>query len=113
PKCRAWAPWNCRSSCAPGSAFKIKEKRSAMKLMYFDDYRLGVVKGGGVADITEIAKSVPHRDNLDLIAGVIEQFDRLRPEIEAAVADAPIIPLAQVQIRAPLPRPRQIDCMAT
>lgn len=84
-----------------------------MKLMYFDDYRLGVVKGDGVADITDIAKSVPHRDNLDLIAGVIEQFDSLRPEIEAAVAGARAIPLADVRVRAPLPRARQIDCMAT
>lgn len=84
-----------------------------MKFMYFNDYRLGVVKGNGVVDITDIAKVVPHRDTLDLMAGVIEQFGSLRGTIEAEVAKASAIPLSEVAIRVPLPRVRQIDCMAT
>lgn len=84
-----------------------------MKLMYFNEYRLGVVKGDAVVDITDVASTVPHRDTLDLMAGVIENFESLRPQIEAYVAKADTIPLDDVKIRIPLPRVRQIDCMAT
>ncbi len=42
-----------------------------MKLCYFNDWRLGVIKGDQVVDVTDAAKGVPHRDTRDLIVGVI------------------------------------------
>ena len=32
-----------------------------MKLMYFDDFRLGVVKGDAVVDVTKAVQDIPHK----------------------------------------------------
>lgn len=83
-----------------------------MKLCYFDDFKLGVVKGANVVDVSDVVSDVPHIGPHDLISGVIERFDRYRGKIEAAVASRPGVPLANVRLRPPLPRPVNIDCMA-
>jgi 2-keto-4-pentenoate hydratase/2-oxohepta-3-ene-1,7-dioic acid hydratase in catechol pathway len=83
-----------------------------MKLAYFDDFQVGVLKGDRIVNVTSLLGDIPHRDRLDLMAGLIEQFDGYKPKIEAEVAAQEGVPLASVKLRAPLPRPRQIDCMA-
>lgn len=83
-----------------------------MKLMFFDDFRLGVLRGEEVVDVTAVAASVPHAGPHDLIAGVIEQFDALRPRLEDAATSGKGVPVGSVRIRPPLPRPRNIVCMA-
>ncbi len=82
-----------------------------MKLCYFDDFRLGVVKSDQVVDVTDVAKDLPHRDTRDLIAGVIEHWDRYKPKLEQA-ATGKGVALSSVRLRAPVPRPGNIDCMA-
>ena len=83
-----------------------------MKFLYFDDFRLGVLRGDQVVDITESLSHIPVRDSRDLIAGVIERWGASKPRIEKAVAEGGGVPLARVRIRPPLPRPGKIDCMA-
>jgi len=83
-----------------------------MKLLFFDDFTLGVVKGENVVDITIAVASIPHTHPQDLIAGVISGFSGLRSDIEGVVADSVGVPLSTVRIRPPLPRPGTIDCMA-
>ena len=83
-----------------------------MKIGYFNDWRLGVVKGDGIVDVMDAVKTVPHTGPHDLINGVIERFGALKSGIEAAVAKGQATPLAGVKLRAPLPRPITIDCMA-
>ncbi|MEZ5855842.1 MAG: fumarylacetoacetate hydrolase family protein [Hyphomicrobiaceae bacterium] len=83
-----------------------------MKLGFFDDYRLGVVQGDGIVDVTDAVKSVPHLGPHDLINGVIADFAKLRPAIEAAAKSGQAKPIASVRIRPPLPRPTTIDCRA-
>jgi len=41
-----------------------------VKICYFNDYRLGVVKGDQVVDITDAVKDIPHLHNRDLIIGL-------------------------------------------
>ena len=82
-----------------------------MKLMYFDDYRLGVLTGDTVIDVTAVVRDIPHTGPHDLINGVIERFADLRPRLEQA-AQGKGVPVGEVRIRAPLPRPINIDCMA-
>jgi 2-keto-4-pentenoate hydratase/2-oxohepta-3-ene-1,7-dioic acid hydratase in catechol pathway len=82
-----------------------------MKLAYFDDFSVGVVKGDRIIDVTSVLSGIPHRDRRDLMAGLIERFDEYRPRIGLTAA-ADSVPLASVKLRALLPRPRQIDCMA-
>lgn len=84
-----------------------------MKLTYFNDYRLGAVKGDKIVDITNLMTHLPHRDRQDLMQALIENFDTLREIVQAHVEESEGVALAGVELRAPLPRPRQIDCMAT
>ena len=83
-----------------------------MKLCYFNDFRLGVIKGDQVVDVTDAAKGVPHRDTRDLIVGVIAEWDTYKGKLEKAAADGKGVPLASVRLRPPVPRPGNIDCMA-
>ena len=82
-----------------------------MKLLYFDDFRLGVLAGDNVVDVTALVEDLPHRDSQDLINGLIENFDKYRPRLEKA-AEGQGVPLSKVKIRPPLPRPSTFDCMA-
>lgn len=84
-----------------------------MKLGYFDDFRPGVVSGDRVFDLTATLADLPHRDTLDLMPALIADFAARRPTIEALIARGGGTPLSSVTLRAPLPRVRQIDCMAT
>ena len=83
-----------------------------MKLMYFDDFKLGVVKGDAVVDVSKAVQDIPHTGPHDLINGLIERFAKYRGALEKAAADGKGVPLAKVRIRPPLPRPINIDCMA-
>ena len=83
-----------------------------MKLLYFDDFRLGVLRGDEVVDVSGEVQDIPHLGPHDLINGLIERFDDYRGRLEAAAAAGPGIPLADVRIRPPLPRPGNIDAMA-
>ena len=83
-----------------------------MKLLYFDDFRLGVVAGDSVVDVTDLVSDIPHIDRGDLINGLIERFDDYRNKLEAAAANGGGVPIADVRIRPPVPKPTTIDCMA-
>jgi 2-keto-4-pentenoate hydratase/2-oxohepta-3-ene-1,7-dioic acid hydratase in catechol pathway len=84
----------------------------ALKILFFDDFRLGVLKGDGVVDVTPVVKDIPHLAPHGLIKGVIERFAEYRPRLEAAAASGAAIALDKVRIRPPLPHPSNIDCMA-
>ena len=83
-----------------------------MKLAYFDDYRLGVVNGDNVVDVSGLVKDIPHTGPGNLISGVIERFADYRGKLEDAAARGRPVPLAQVKLRPPLPKPVNIECMA-
>ncbi len=83
-----------------------------MKLLYFDEFRLGVLKGDNVVDVSSHVQDIPHTGPHDLISELIERFDGYRERLEIAVAEEDGVPIADVRIRPPLPRPINIDCMA-
>jgi 2-keto-4-pentenoate hydratase/2-oxohepta-3-ene-1,7-dioic acid hydratase in catechol pathway len=83
-----------------------------MKLLFFDDFRLGVVKGDTVVDVMDAVRSVPHTGPHNLISGLIERFDEYRQSLVQAVERGGGVPLSQVRVRAPLPKPGNIACMA-
>ena len=39
-----------------------------MKLLYFDDFKLGVLKGDSVFDVSSIVQGIPHTGPHDLIS---------------------------------------------
>ena len=83
-----------------------------MKLLFFDDFKLGVLKGDRVIDVSETVQEIPHTGPHDLISGVIERFAEYRGRLERTVLAGSGVPIASVRIRPPLPRPVNIDCMA-
>ena len=84
-----------------------------MKLLYFDDFKLGVLKGDNtVVDVSAAVQDIPHVGPGDLMNSLIERFASYRAKIEAAAASGSGVPLGSVRIRPPLPAPRTIDCMA-
>ncbi len=83
-----------------------------MKIGFFNDFRLGVVKGDNVVDVTDLAAGLKHTGPHDLINAVIENFAHLRAAFEARAAKEAGVPIASVKIRPPLPRPVNLDCMA-
>jgi 2-keto-4-pentenoate hydratase/2-oxohepta-3-ene-1,7-dioic acid hydratase in catechol pathway len=83
-----------------------------MKLLFFDEFRLGVLSGDQVVDVTDAVKDIPHLDPQQLIRGLIERFSDYRTTLEQAAAITPGRPLQSLRIRPPLPRPTNIICMA-
>jgi 2-keto-4-pentenoate hydratase/2-oxohepta-3-ene-1,7-dioic acid hydratase in catechol pathway len=80
--------------------------------MYFDDFRLGIVKGDNVVDVTNVVSGLKHSGPHDLINALIADFEGWRSKLENAVAQGTGVPLSSVRIRPPLPRPANFDCMA-
>lgn len=82
-----------------------------MKLLFFDDYKLGVAKGDNVVDVSEVVKDIPYTQPQDLIKGLIENFATYRGKLEDAASRSDGVPLSSVQVRPPLPKPANIICM--
>ena len=83
-----------------------------MKLLYFDDFKLGVLKSDDVVDVSAEVKDIPHIGPGDLMNGLIERWGSYKPRLEAAMARGAGVPVSGVRIRPPVPGPRTIDCMA-
>lgn len=83
-----------------------------MKLCYFNDYRLGVIVGDGVVDVTDAVKDIPHLDARDLIIGLIARWDAYKDKVAKASQTSTAVPLKGVRLRPPVPRPGNIVCMA-
>ncbi len=82
-----------------------------MKLVYFDDFKLGVLKGDAVVDVSAAVKDIPHSGPGDLMNGLIEHWGTYKARLEAAASGAGV-PVSGLRIRPPVPGPRTIDCMA-
>ena len=83
-----------------------------MKLLFFDDFKLGVLKGDAVVEVSATVRDIPHTGPHDLISGLIERFAAYRKPLEEAAARGRGVPVSQVTIRPPLPRPHNIVAMA-
>ena len=83
-----------------------------MKLVFFDDFKLGVVKGDTVVDMSTAVSGIEHTSPQDLIGKLIENFSQYRAVVQEAVDTGSGIPLNQVRFRSPLPKPPNIICMA-
>ncbi len=83
-----------------------------MKLAFFDDYQLGVITENEIVDISDSLSDISYHTPQELIKLVIEDFDSLRTTIADAAENNASIPLDNVSLKAPLPRPGQLVCLA-
>ena len=72
----------------PQQALKpARNKREhTMKILYFDDFKLGVLKGDAVVDVSAVVKDIPHIGPGDLMNGLIERFGSYRRSSRQAAA---------------------------
>ena len=82
-----------------------------MKIAFFNDYRMGIVVGSNIVDVTEVVGDIPHLSPSDQLNGLIEQFPQYRTKLEEASKGSGV-PLSEVSIRPPHPRPNNIVAMA-
>ena len=83
-----------------------------MKLAFFDDYKLGVVVGDKIVDVSSATKGIKALGPQDVIRGVIEQWSTYKTKLANAAKKGKAKPLAKAKLRPPLPKPENIICMA-
>ena len=83
-----------------------------MKLVFFDDFKLGAVKGDNVVDLSAAAEHIPHVSPQDILSGLIADFDTHKSHLDEAISASDGVPLSSVRLRSPAPRPINIACMA-
>jgi 2-keto-4-pentenoate hydratase/2-oxohepta-3-ene-1,7-dioic acid hydratase in catechol pathway len=79
-----------------------------MKVLRFDDDRIGVLKGNDVVDISALISHREYRGPQGSMEELISRFDAYRGEIEKLVAKGEGRPLERVKLLAPLPRPSRV-----
>ncbi|MEA2638634.1 MAG: hypothetical protein QOF51_28 [Chloroflexota bacterium] len=84
-----------------------------MKLALFDNWRLGVVEGDQIADVTDAIEDHSTDWPYSWVPRMIIDFDRIRPRIEQRLASARRVPVAQVKLRPPIPTPFNIAAAAS
>ena len=55
-----------------------------MKLLFFDDFKLGVLKGDTVVDVSDVVRDIPHTGPGNLMSGLIERWADYKGRLEAA-----------------------------
>ena len=83
-----------------------------MKLVLFNDYRLGVIQNGNVVDAMASLDGLHFHKPQEMIEGVISGWDQVKPKIEAEIQGKEGIPISDVTLRAPVPKPPKLICAA-
>ncbi|MBM2812090.1 MAG: hypothetical protein HW416_2849, partial [Chloroflexi bacterium] len=84
-----------------------------MKLALFDNYRVGIVDGDQLADVTDAIEGHDPAWPYPFVPRMIASFDRVRPKIEAMLPRARRVPISQVKLRPPVPTPLNIVAAAS
>ena len=82
-----------------------------MRLVFFDDFKLGVLNGDRVVDASQVVAGIRHDSPQDLLSRLIGSFDQYRARLDQAAKSSAGVPVASVRLRSPLPKPL-IVCMA-
>jgi len=83
-----------------------------MKLAFFDSYRLGLVVGDAIVDISAEVPAYTEATASQAMTWLIENFADKKAALSKAADQGERKPLANVRIRPPIPKPGNIVCMA-
>lgn len=83
-----------------------------MKLVLFNDYRLGVLQNGNVVDVMASLDGLHFHKPQEMVEGVILGWDQVKPKIEQEIQGKEGVPISDVTLRAPIPRPPKLICAA-
>ena len=81
-----------------------------MKIGFFNDFRPCILKENGVVDITREVRSLQGGSPQLLLENIIVNFQFLRPRLERLEERGKVIPLDEVRLRPPVPRPGKVLC---
>jgi 2-keto-4-pentenoate hydratase/2-oxohepta-3-ene-1,7-dioic acid hydratase in catechol pathway len=81
-----------------------------MKIGFYDDFRPCILKDDGVIDITDDVKSMDEGSPQLLMESIISNFETIRPRLNELHDKGTVIPIRNVRLRAPLPRPGKVLC---
>ena len=82
-----------------------------MRLVFFDDFKLGVLNGDRVVDASQVVAGIRYDSPQDLLSRLIGSFDQYRARLDQAAKSSAGVPVTSVRLRSPLPKPL-IVCMA-
>ena len=68
-----------------------------MKLLFLDDFQLGVMKGNNVVDVSRAVSQIPYSSPQDLVNRLFEYFSQHRERIEQLVNQETGVPVDQVR----------------
>src|ERR671918_1392147 len=83
-----------------------------MKLVFVNEFRLGVIREDRVVDVMEALEGIYFRKPQDIIEEVIIRWEELQAKIAAAIRGKEGVPLANVRLRPPVPKPPKLICAA-
>ena len=83
-----------------------------MKLVFYDDFKLGVVNGDTVVDAASAVRGIHHHSPQDLLSQVIENFPQYRSSLNQLASQGTGVPINSVRLRSPVPNPNNIVAMA-
>lgn len=84
-----------------------------MRLVLFgDDFKLGVLVGQRVVDASQVGRELSAHTPQEMMRTLIEEFDLYRERLEGLAEGSTGIPRSQLRLRAPLPQPPRLVCMA-
>ena len=83
-----------------------------MKLVLFNDYRLGVLQNGNVVDVMASLDGLHFHKPQEMVEGVILGWDQVKPKIEQEIQRKEGVPISDVTLRAPVPKPPKLICAA-
>ena len=83
-----------------------------MRLLLFDDYKLGVWDGQQVLDASAAVAGCGHHSPQEMMEMLICDWASLEPRIRDVIDSATGLALEDIRCRPPLPRPGQLVCLA-
>jgi 2-keto-4-pentenoate hydratase/2-oxohepta-3-ene-1,7-dioic acid hydratase in catechol pathway len=81
-----------------------------MRFGFYDEFRPCLVKQDGVVDISDLVGAFPGAPPQFVLETLINKFDQLRGKLKEAETSGKKIPMTQVRLRAPVPRPGKVLC---
>jgi 2-keto-4-pentenoate hydratase/2-oxohepta-3-ene-1,7-dioic acid hydratase in catechol pathway len=79
-----------------------------MRLVVYDDNRVGVVKDGGVVDVSDLVGAGGDEWPPVAVTRLIASFPRLRGRLDEALQSRPAVPRGRVRLLPPLPFPSKV-----
>ena len=83
-----------------------------MKLAFFNEFRLGVIRDGQIVDAMDSFEGREFRRPQDMMEELITGWDSQKTKIESAIHNKDGVSLESVRLRAPVPRPAKLICAA-